>query len=176
MPSSRASAGTPGERPAATLRPCQAGEFDAMLTIVNAAATAYRGVIPADCWHEPYMPAAELEAEMAAGVRFTGCEVAGALVGIMGLQSVRNVILIRHAYVLPAHQGCGLGTRLMSHLRAQSHRPILVGTWSAATWAIGFYERHGFELVPPGAKALLLSAYWRISDRQAETSVVLAAP
>jgi GNAT superfamily N-acetyltransferase len=147
-----------------------------MLAIINAAAEAYRGVIPSDCWHEPYMPAAQLQAEIAAGIAFMGCEVDGALAGVMGIQPVRNVDLIRHAYVLPAYQGSGVGSALIAHLRAQTVRQILVGTWAAATWAIGFYERHGFRLVPETFKASLLRTYWTISERQIETSVVLAAP
>jgi len=147
-----------------------------MLTIVNSAAEVYRGAIPADCWHEPYMPAAEFQSEIAAGITFMGCEVDGALAGVMGSQPVRNVDLIRHAYVLPDYQGRGVGSALIAHLRAQTVRQILVGTWAAASWAIGFYERHGFKLVPEAVKATLLRTYWTISERQIETSVVLAAP
>jgi GNAT superfamily N-acetyltransferase len=158
------------------IRPCRANEEETVLAIINAAAEIYRGAIPPDCWHEPYMPAAELQSEIAAGITFTGCEVDGALAGVMGIQPVRNVDLIRHAYVLPAYQGRGVGSALIAHLRAQSDRQILVGTWAAATWAIGFYQRHGFELVPESFKASLLRTYWTISERQIETSVVLAAP
>lgn len=158
------------------VRPCRADESDAMLAIVNAAAVAYRGKIPADCWHAPYMPENELRSEIAAGVAFMGCDVDGVLAGVMGIQPVRNVKLIRHAYVLPAYQGRGIGTALIGHLRARAARQVLVGTWTAATWAIGFYERHGFQLVPEDTKARLLRAYWTVSDRQIETSVVLAAP
>jgi GNAT superfamily N-acetyltransferase len=147
-----------------------------MLAIINAAAQVYRGAIPTDCWHEPYMPAAELQSEIAAGVTFMGCEVDGAIAGVMGIQPVRNVDLIRHAYVLPAYQGSGVGSALIAHLRAQTDRQILVGTWAAATWAIGFYERHGFQLVPEIFKASVLRTYWTISERQIESSVVLAAP
>jgi GNAT superfamily N-acetyltransferase len=147
-----------------------------MLAIINAAAEAYRGVIPSDCWHDPYMPAAELRAEIAAGVRFLACEVDGVLVGVMGIQPVRNVDLIRHAYVSPACQRLGAGSALMAALRERSNRQVLVGTWAAATWAIRFYERHGFGLVPEAVKAALLRTYWTISPRQIEVSVVLAAP
>ena len=122
------------------------------------------------------MSAQELRSEIDAGVRFFACEVGDAMVGVMGIQQVRNVDLIRHAYVLPAYQGRGIGAALLAHLRAGSARPMLVGTWAAATWAIRFYERQGFALVPAGAKALLLHAYWSIPERQVETSVVLAAP
>jgi GNAT superfamily N-acetyltransferase len=157
-----------------TIRPCRDGELAAILEIVNAAAEAYRGVIPADCWHEPYMPAGELDDEIAAGVSFWGYESDGALAGVMGFQPVRDVELIRHAYVLPAAQGLGIGTALLERLRERGERPMLVGTWAAAHWAIRFYRRHGFELVSPERKATLLRSYWTISERQIETSVVLA--
>lgn len=158
------------------IRPCRDDEVDAMLAIINAAAEAYRGVIPADCWHEPYMPAEELRSEIEAGIPFVGCEIDRELAGVMGIQPIRDVDLIRHAYVLPAYQGRGVGTALIAHLRERTDRQILVGTWTAATWAIGFYERHGFRLVPKAAKAPLLRTYWTVSERQIETSVVLAAP
>jgi GNAT superfamily N-acetyltransferase len=159
-----------------SIRRCRADENRRMLAIVNAAAEAYRGVIPADCWHEPYMSLPELEREIAAGVVFWGDESQGQLVGIMGIQQVRDVDLIRHAYVLPGSQGGGVGGRLLEHLRRTATRPILVGTWSDAVWAIRFYERHGFALVPPARKYSLLQAYWTITPRQIETSVVLASP
>jgi GNAT superfamily N-acetyltransferase len=151
------------------IRRCGDDDRAAILAIVNAAAEAYRGVIPADRWHEPYMPAIELDAEIAAGVAFWGCEDAGELAGIMGIQPVRDVDLIRHAYVLPSHQGRGIGGALLEHLLRSASRPILVGTWTAATWAIRFYERHGFER----ADTELLRTYWSIPERQIETSVVL---
>lgn len=147
-----------------------------MLEIVNAAAEAYRGVIPADRWHEPYMRAAELDAELAAGVRFWGYDAGGRLLGVMGIQAVRDVDLIRHAYVRPDEQGRGIGGALVAHLRRQSTRQVLVGTWAAAEWAVRFYERHGFALVPPERTAQLLATYWDIPRRQVETSVVLASP
>ena len=156
------------------LRKCRQDETPQMLGIINAAAEAYRGVIPADCWHEPYMAAAELAAELRAGVEFWGYERDGALVGVMGTQAVRDVELIRHAYVAPAWQGHGVGTALIARLRALAVRPMLVGTWAAATWAIRLYERHGFELTDPQVSRRLLASYWRISERQMETSVVLA--
>lgn len=159
-----------------TIRPCREDEAETMLAIINSAAEAYRGWIPADCWHEPYMTAAELRSEIAAGIAFVGYEVDGRVAGVMGIQHVGNVDLIRHAYVLPAYQGHGVGSALLAYLRAQSFRPFLIGTWTAATWAIRFYERHGFHLVPETAKALLLRTYWTVSERQIETSVVLAAP
>jgi len=158
------------------IRPCHAQEKRTMLAIVNTAARAYEGVVPADCWHEPYMSADEIESEIAAGIEFLACEVDGTMTGVMGIQPVGNVHLIRHAYVLPAFQGHGVGGALLARLRARTTQQILVGTWAAATWAIAFYERHGFELVPEASKALLLRTYWTIPERQIETSVVLAAP
>jgi GNAT superfamily N-acetyltransferase len=158
------------------IRECVETDFPAILAIINAAAEAYRGVIPFDCWHEPYMPSEELRAEIAAGVIFSGYEADGALRGVMGLQRVRDVDLIRHAYVLPEGQRSGIGSTLLQHLRRQSKRRMLVGTWAAATWAIGFYQRHGFVLVAPATKTTLLQTYWAIPDRQIETSVVLADP
>jgi len=156
------------------IRPCRDDERAAILAIVNAAAEAYRGVIPADRWHEPYMPAAELAAEIAAGVAFWGYEDDGELLGVMGIQPVRDVDLIRHAYVQPAAQGRGLGGALLEHLMASATRRVLVGTWTAADWAIGFYRRHGFVQVDPEEKARLLRTYWTIPERQIETSVVLS--
>src|SRR5437764_8780591 len=157
-------------------RPCRDDERAAIVAIVNAAAEAYRGVIPPDRWHEPYMTGHELDAEMAAGVVFSGHEAGGMLVGVMGLQSVRDVDLIRHAYVLPGYQRRGVGRALLAHLRRTSTRRMLVGTWAAAEWAIRFYQRHGFELVSPARKSVLLKAYWSIPDRQIDSSVVLANP
>ena len=159
-----------------TIRPCRDNDRAAILAIVNAAAEAYHGVIPADRWHEPYMPGDELDGEIAAGVVFWGYEEDGRLLGVMGLQSVRDVDLIRHAYTMPDRQRHGIGGALLGHLRQLSTRRILVGTWAAADWAIRFYQRHGFELVAPARKAALLKTYWNIPDRQIDTSVVLASP
>jgi GNAT superfamily N-acetyltransferase len=156
-----------------TCRPCRDDERREILPIVNAAAEAYRGVIPPDRWCEPYMPAAELEAEIAAGVAFWGSDEDGDLIAVMGIQSFDDVDLIRHAYVRPDRQRRGVGARLLRHLLETSERPTLVGTWAAAGWAIAFYERHGFELVSPARKDELLRAYWSIPERQIETSVVL---
>ncbi len=158
------------------IRPCRDDEPAAILAIVNAAAEAYRGVIPEDRWHEPYMDAAELDLEIAAGVLFWGYEEDGELVGVMGIQSVGDVNLIRHAYVRPGRQRGGIGGALLAHLRDVASRPMLVGTWAAAEWAICFYERHGFELVSREQKTELLQRYWDIPERQIETSVVLAGP
>jgi GNAT superfamily N-acetyltransferase len=158
------------------IRPCRDDEDAAIVEIVNAAAEAYRGVIPADRWHDPYMPLEELEGEIAAGVRFWGYEDDGELVGVMGIQPVRDVNLIRHAYVSPARQRRGVGGALLDHLMQAATKRVLVGTWAAAEWAIGFYRRNGFELVPRERTAALLKDYWAIPDRQIETSVVLARP
>jgi GNAT superfamily N-acetyltransferase len=157
-----------------SIRPCRAGERDEILAIVKAAAEAYRGVIPEDRWHEPYMPGEELDAEIAAGVEFWGYEDGAKLLGVMGIQQVRDVDLIRHAYVAPESQGRGIGGAMLEHLLARAARPILVGTWAAADWAIRFYERHGFAYVGPERTAELLREYWDIPERQIETSVVLA--
>ena len=155
------------------IRPCSAADVRRICAIVNEAARAYRGVIPADRWHEPYMPLDELEREIAAGVRFWGVEEAGELVGVMGLQDVKDVTLVRHAYVLPGRQRSGVGGALMDALVARATRPLLVGTWAAAHWAIRFYERHRFRLVGGAEKDRLLDAYWTIPARQREVSVVL---
>ena len=157
----------------AMIRRCGEADVPAIGAVVNDAAEAYRGVIPADRWHEPYMPEAELRGEIAAGVVFWGLEAGGRLVGVMGLQDVQDVALIRHAYVATAARRGGVGGELLRHLLTQTDRPILVGTWAAATWAIGFYEKHGFALAEPAEKERLLRRYWSIPDRQIETSVVL---
>ena len=158
------------------IRPCDTADADEMLAIINAAAEAYRGVIPADRWHEPYMPANQLAAEMADGVVFSGIEAGTRLVGVMGVQRRHNVDLIRHAYVLPNLQGHGVGSRLLRHLCHSAERPILIGTWAAAEWAVRFYERHGFVRVAGDDIAPLLRTYWNVPARQVDTSVVLASP
>lgn len=149
---------------------CASSAIPMMLTIINRAAEAYRGVIPADCWHCPYMPAEALDKEVAAGVEFWGYRRNSTMIGIMGIQSARDVDLIRHAYVLPEGQRTGIGASLISHLRLQSSKRILVGTWAAASWAIRFYQKHGFGLVPTEQTPTLLKGYWLINDRQIETS------
>jgi N-acetylglutamate synthase-like GNAT family acetyltransferase len=156
-----------------TIRRCTDADVPAMFAIINDAAQAYRGVIPADRWHEPYMPEEELRAEIAAGVVFWGFEQDGRLVGVMGLQDVKDVALIRHAYVATAARRGGIGGRLLRHLMGETGRPVLIGTWAAASWAVRFYEQHGFTVTTPDEKARLLRAYWSIPDRQIETSVVL---
>jgi GNAT superfamily N-acetyltransferase len=158
------------------IRQCGCADRESILRIVNSAAGAYRGVIPADRWHEPYMPASELDDEIDAGVVFWGFDSDHVLSGVMGIQSLDDVDLIRHAYVLPTHQRLGIGAALLRHLRSLSSRRMLVGTWAAADWAIRFYERHGFQLTTPDDTARLLRTYWTIPDRQIETSVVLANP
>jgi len=160
----------------ATIRPCRDEDRAAIFEIVNTAAEAYRDVIPTDRWHEPYMPMAELEGEIAAGVAFWGYEDGGALLGIMGIQPVRDIDLIRHAYVIPGDQGRGIGGALLEHIMRSATRRVLVGTWAAAEWAIRFYRRHGFQQVTPEQKDELLKTYWAIPERQIETSVVLARP
>jgi len=162
-------------RTGSMIRRCTDADVHRMGAIINEAAQAYRAVIPADCSHEPYMSEAELRAEIASGVMFWGCEEEGTLVGIMGLQDVKDVTLIRHAYVASDRQGHGIGGALMKHLTAETKRPLLVGTWAAAHWAIRFYERHGFRLVTQAEKDRLLRTYWSIPDRQRGTSVVLVA-
>jgi len=146
---------------------------EAICAVINDAAIAYRGVIPADCWHEPYMPLEELQEEMEAGVEFSCARRAGRVAGVMGLQRVADVALIRHAYTLTAEQGAGIGSSLLRHLRSQTERRLLVGTWKAAAWAVRFYERRGFRLVPDEEKVRLLRRYWSVPERQIERSVVL---
>jgi N-acetylglutamate synthase-like GNAT family acetyltransferase len=148
-------------------------DFATMLAIINDAAVAYRGVIPADRWHEPYMSADELRKEIADGVVFLVAIVRGSLAAVMGLQDRRDVALVRHAYVSPTTQRGGVGTKLLHHVECVVEKPILIGTWAAATWAIDFYRRNGFRLVEDVEKDKLLRKYWSIPERQMETSVVL---
>ena len=167
------------------IRPCRPDEEPLMSAIVCDAAQAYKGVIPADRFHEPYMPLEELRSEIAAGVNFWCAEMNGEAVGIMGIQDVDsavpaeqggigNVTLIRHAYVRTARRGLGIGGQLLRHLVRIAQRPMLMGTWAAATWAVGFYQKHGFTLTAHAEKEKLLRVYWNIPERQVETSVVLA--
>lgn len=156
------------------IRRCERDEFDVIHALINEAAVAYKGIIPEDRWHEPYMSRDELRDEMEAGVSFWGYEEEGEVVGVMGIQEVQDVTLIRHAYVRPEKQGQGIGGRLLTTLREKAERPLLIGTWAAAEWAISFYEKHGFRQVSPTEKDRLLARYWSIPERQIETSVVLA--
>jgi GNAT superfamily N-acetyltransferase len=156
------------------IRRCTEDDFEIIYSIINDAATAYKGVIPADCWHEPYMPQEELRDEMDAGVVFWGHEEGGELIGVMGIQDVQDVTLFRHAYVRTKLRNHGIGGKLLAFLYDQTKRPVLIGTWSAADWAIRFYEKHGFRLVSHEEKNRLLKKYWSIPERQTETSVVLA--
>jgi len=155
------------------IRRCTDADLSTIALIINEAAEAYRGVIPPDCWHQPYMSRTALEAERAAGVNFSGWEYSNTLVGVMGLQKVRGATLVRHAYVRPAHQGRGIGGALLTALGSQADRPLFVGTWAAAEWAIRFYERHCFHRFSMEEKDRLLRDYWSIPSRQRETSVVL---
>ncbi len=160
------------------IRACIEADFAAIQAVINDGAQAYKGAIPADRWHEPYMAADELAREIAAGVAFSGFEDAGtpaaALVGVMGFQPVRDVTLIRHAYVRTSHQRRGIGGQLLAALATRTDRPLLIGTWAAATWATRFYQSHGFRLIEGAEKDRLLETYWSIPARQVETSVVLA--
>jgi len=156
------------------IRRCNDGEFETMYVIINDAAEAYRGIIPADRWQEPYMSKDELRHEINEGVVFWGYEENGELLGVMGIQDVQDVTLMRHAYVRTERRNQGIGGTLLSVLRKQTTRPVLIGTWAAAVWAVRFYEKHGFRLVSPAEKDRLLKKYWSIPERQVETSVVLA--
>jgi N-acetylglutamate synthase-like GNAT family acetyltransferase len=156
------------------IRQCDASEFEIVYEIINDAAQAYKGIIPADRWKEPYMPKNELQREIDEGVIFWGYEKDGELVGVAGIQHVRDVTLIRHAYVRTAKRNQGIGGKLLSHLRKQTTCPILIGTWADAVWAIRFYEKYGFRLVSSEEKERLLRKYWSVPKRQIETSVVLA--
>jgi GNAT superfamily N-acetyltransferase len=153
---------------------CTDNDFNAIFEIVNDAARAYKGVIPDDRWREPYMAGDYLRHELDSGVVFWGYEENGELLGVMGIQDVQYLTLIRHAYVRTKHRSKGIGGRLIAHLKTLAARPMLVGTWQAATWAIRFYERYGFKLVSWEEKERLLRKYWNIPERQTETSVVLA--
>lgn len=155
------------------IRLCEHGDIGMMHTIINDAATAYKGVIPDDRYHEPYMGMKELVSEIGQGVTFWGAEEDGVLLGVMGIQDKGEVSLIRHAYVSTAYRSKGIGGSLLHHLMGQSAKPILIGTWETAGWAIRFYRRHGFELASDKEKRLLLKRYWTIPKRQIDTSVVL---
>jgi len=153
---------------------CNDKDFEIIYSIINDAAEKYKGVIPDDCWKVPYMSKDELKHEIDEGVVFWGYEEDGKLIGVMGIQHVQDVALIRHAYVRPEKQNQGIGQELLFELCRQTNRPILIGTWANSVWAIRFYEKRGFKMVPQKDKDRLLEKYWSISARQIETSVVLA--
>jgi len=152
---------------------CKNSDFEAIYLIINDASQAYKNVIPVDCWEEPYMSRDELQHEIDNGVVFWGYEEDGELVGVMGVQNVKDVTLIRHAYVRTEKQNQGIGGKLLINLLKKTTWPVLVGTWADAVWAIRFYEKHGFRLVSSEEKDILLRNYWSVPERQIETSVVL---
>jgi len=156
------------------IRRCDDRDFESVWIIINDGAQAYRGTIPEDRWTEPYMSREKLQHEIDDSVVFWGYEDAGNLLGVMGIQQVRDMTLIRHAYVRASRQKRGVGAHLLSHLRLLTERPVLIGTWADAVWAIRFYEKHGFQMVSTTEKDRLLKQYWTIPERQIETSVVLA--
>ena len=156
------------------IRKSEPGDLPQIFAVINAAAQAYRDVIPPDQWHEPYMPKDQLEAAIAQGVVFWVAEEDGRLLGVMGIQDKGPVALVRHAYVAPATQRKGVGTQLLRHVENLTEKPILIGTWADASWAIDFYQRNGFTVVPETQKDRLLRTWWSIPERQIETSVVLA--
>ena len=158
------------------IRKCNDTDSETILDIINDAAEAYRGVIPADRWHEPYMSCEELQHEIEAGGSFWGFEDENTLIGVMGIQDKGDVTLIRHAYVRWSHRNRGIGTRLLRILESTTGKPILVGTWADAAWAIAFYQKNGYRLLLAEEKRQLLKKYWTIPERQVETSVVLANP
>ena len=157
-----------------TIRRCDGQDLDSIWSIINDGAAAYQGVIPPDRLRIPYMSGEELRREIADGVEFWGYQNGEELVGVMGIQQVQDVTLIRHAYVRTNRQKLGVGAQLLAHLRNLTRKPVLIGTWADAAWAIRFYERHGFKKVSHGEKERLLRTYWHIPERQIETSVVLA--
>ena len=156
------------------IRQCKKSDFNTIFEIINDAAQAYKGIIPDDRWHEPYMPFEELMREIEAGVVFWGLENDEKLLGVMGIQHKEDVTLIRHSYVRTQAQKMGIGTTLLRHLESMTEKPVLIGTWAAALWAISFYEKNGYTLVSEEEKNRLLHRYWSIPERQVETSVVLA--
>jgi GNAT superfamily N-acetyltransferase len=156
------------------IRQCDGRDFEGIWAIINDGAQAYKGIIPADRWTEPYMSKEKLQHEIEDSVVFWGLEENGALLGVMGIQPVQDVTLIRHAYVRTGSQKKGIGAQLLAHLREIATGPVLIGTWADAVWAVRFYEKNGFEMVGYEEKERLLRKYWSIPERQIETSVVLA--
>ena len=157
------------------LKRCGEDDFDTIYEIINDASIAYKGVIPDDMWREPYMSKGELRKQIEEGVIFWSYMEQGSILGVMGLQAKEDVTLIRHAYVRTGNRNKGIGTKLLQSLSAKATTPILIGTWADAFWAVKFYEHHGFHLIPQNQKDIVLRRYWSISDRQIETSVVLAS-
>jgi N-acetylglutamate synthase-like GNAT family acetyltransferase len=156
------------------IRACKESDFDSIFEIINDAARAYKGIIPQDRWHEPYMSRAELRAQIDDGIVFWGLERDGRLLGVMGIQDKGEVTLIRHAYVASGAQNQGIGKELLQHLQRMTEEPILIGTWANASWAVSFYQKNGYTLVSEDEKNRLLRRYWSIPERQVQTSVVLA--
>ena len=156
------------------LEKCTTNDLPEILAIINDAASVYKGMIPSDCWHEPYMTEQELQTQIDEGVEFWGYTNDGVMMGVMGIQDRAEVTLIRHAYVRTAVRNKGIGSKLLGHLVNLTSKPVLIGTWAAATWAIEFYQKHSFRLLPEEEKNRLLLRYWSIPWRQVETSVVLA--
>jgi N-acetylglutamate synthase-like GNAT family acetyltransferase len=149
-------------------------DFQVVYDIINDASSAYKGIIPADRWHEPYMPEKELQEQLEDGIEFWCYKQNNEIVGVMGIQEKSDVTLIRHAYVRTIRRGLGIGGKLLSHLTTLTSKPVLIGTWADADWAISFYQKHGFKLVEKELKNKLLQTYWSVPERQIETSVVLA--
>lgn len=158
------------------LRKCAETDFSDLLAVINDSAAAYKGRIPPDCWHDPYMSPEYLQHETDDGVEFWGFEETGRLLGVMGIQDRKDVALVRHAYVLTGERNRGIGTGLLRHIEKLTVKPLLVGTWKAAVWAIAFYRKNGYALVCEEEKNALLKKYWSIDARQIETSVVLRKP
>jgi N-acetylglutamate synthase-like GNAT family acetyltransferase len=158
------------------IRRCESADLNVIYEIINDAAMAYKGIIPADRWHEPYMPMEELRQEIADGVEFWGYEAEDGLVGVMGIQDKGDVALIRHAYVRSNDRRKGVGTTLLRHIESQTTKPILVGTWVDAVWALRFYEKNGYRMLARSETVRLLRKYWHVPERQIATSIVLAFP
>jgi len=156
------------------IRKCTPSDIDDIFEIINNAAVAYKGIIPNDRWHEPYMSVDEIRHEIKAGVVFWGVEQGGRLAGVMGIQDKGEVSLIRHAYILSRFRRQGIGEKLLRYLEGLTEKPILVGTWKAASWAVSFYQKNGYHQVSDEEKDRLLRKYWSIPERQIETSVVLS--
>jgi N-acetylglutamate synthase-like GNAT family acetyltransferase len=153
---------------------CEQTDLKDICDIINDAALAYKGIIPADRWREPYMPEGELQKQIDEGVQFWCWKEKGEMMGVMGIQYKNDVTLIRHAYVRSVYRNKGIGSKLLEHLASIAETPVLIGTWAAATWAIDFYQKHGFRLLSKSETETLLKRYWSIPQEQVETSVVLA--